>query len=391
MKLLYAVLLLIMCSLYSTEMVTFNTQEVVFYEPIESLQNASNTELLAEPSMKQATFDFAWEVGGPITRDALTRFKEILGDEYQRMRIDTKIQAFNKNEFSNTPGWHCDFFSTTDLQEDRLVRLNPGLEKDTRIFLLISGEPATEFMVPRELPLDIDAPTWKAISDYIDSFISDDDLYRIPAASPVELKGNELHRVTLYEGDEPTVRYFMRVYLFPEGHSQEGVYKNELFDWETFSTTSEFLDKAFSHLNAAGVDVTQYEMTHLCYRTATEQDFLHKKEELAKSGTLISDILADGRPYLVYKLHKPIVYQHHSVDLIALPYPKPNNTYKTGWQHLAFLMKDDIATLLDVYPEIAFDTLELNRASHPEIKLHFEDLVVKFHNVSLEDLASIAP
>lgn len=388
-------------NLYSYEsrqedLVSFNTEEVIFHEAIPSLLGASPEELLAEPSMKQATADFAWQNGGPITRDILNNFRRILSeDDYKNIIVDTKIQEFKNHEYSNTPGWHCDFFSTSDEQEDRLFRTNPGLETDTRIFLLVSGEPATEFMVPRNLNIDINVPAWKQISQYVDSVINPSDLYRIPHATPVELKGNELHRVTVYEGEKPTIRYFMRVYLFPEGHSQRGTYRNELFDWEThpaqitniLGDVKGFLEKAFSHLKDASIDVSHYEMTHLCYRVATEEEFFVKKEALSKVGKLISNVLAEGRPYLVYKLNDPITYRKHSVSLIALPYPKLNNTYQTALQHVAFLMKEDISTLIDKYPEIEFDVLELNRASHPELKLRFPDLVVKFHNLSLEDLA----
>jgi predicted metalloenzyme YecM len=305
----------------------------------------------------------------------------------------------NKGEYSNTPGWHCDFFSTTDEQEDKLVRTNPGLETETRLFLLVSGEPTTEFMIPRNFPVDISVPSWKQISHYIDSITRPEDLYRISHATPVEVTGNELHRVTLYAGEEPTVRYFMRVYLFPEGHSQYGIYRNELFDWETHPTPQAsditsilgnvhgFLDRAFSHLEELEVDVSEYEMTHLCYRVATEKEFLSKKEDLSKMGTMISEVLAEGRPYLVFKLHHPITYHEYEVSLIALPYPKPNNSYDTALQHVAFLMKEELSTLLNQYPHLEFDTLELQRASHPEIKLRFDDLVVKFHNLSLEELA----
>ncbi len=281
----------------------------------------------------------------------------------------------------------------------RVCSPNPGLETDTRIFLLISGAPATEFMIPRNVKIDINVPSWKQISESIDAIITPQDLYRIPPATPVELRGNELHRVTMYEGEKPSVRYFMRVYLFPEGHSQREMYRNEFFDWQThplsqpseitkiLGNVNEFLDKAFAHLNRQGVDVSDYEMTHLCYRVATDEEFLTKMEELSRIGTLISSVLAEGRPYLVYKLDNPIIYQEYSVSLIALPYPKSNNTYPTALQHVAFLMNEDISTLLNKYPEIEFDILELNRVSHPEIKLRFDDLVVKFHNVSLEVLA----
>lgn len=378
------------------DVVTFNTEQVFFHEPIQELQRASAEELLHEPSMKQATVDFAWKVGGPITHAILQRFKELLSDEdYSNMRIDTKIQKISKNAYSNTPGWHCDFFSTSDEQDDKLLRINPGLETQTRLFLLISGQPATEFMLSRNIDININVPSWKEISEHIDSFVKPEDLYRIPIATPVELYGNELHRVTLYEGAAPTVRYFMRVYIFPEGHSEYGKFANALFDWETYQESDisdtlgdveGFLSKAFAHLHESGIDVSHYEMTHLCYRVATKEEFVAKKEALSRIGTLISEVLAEGRPYLVFKLYRPITYQNHQVSLIALPFPKPNNTYATALQHVAFLTKEDLGTLPAQYPHLTFDILELNRASHPELKLRFDDLVVKFHNVSLEDL-----
>ena len=266
-------------------------QKVSFFiPPIQKLAEATQVELLAEPSFKQATADFAWEKGGPITREILSQFRQILtAEEYQNIHVDTKVQTIHKNEYSNTPGWHCDFFSTTDEQEDRLVRTNPGLETGTRVFLLISGQPATEFMRLRNLPIDIEVPTWSHISEYIDSFVKSEDLYRIPEATPVELTGDELHRVTLYEGEEPTVRYFMRVYLFPEDHSLSKLYKNELFDWETHSQNtlgdvSAFLDRAFAHLDTVGLDVSPYEMTHLCYRVSTPEELPAKKGGASKRG-----------------------------------------------------------------------------------------------------------
>ncbi len=103
-KCLRSIFLLITLStnLYADEsaiedLVVFNTQEVMFHQPIPSLLYASHDELLAEPSMKQATSEFAWEVGGPITRDILSNFKEILNEnDYKNMRIDTKFKSLIK-------------------------------------------------------------------------------------------------------------------------------------------------------------------------------------------------------------------------------------------------------------------------------------------------------
>lgn len=378
--------------------IRFNTEKVIFHSPIPALAEASPKSLLAEPSFNQASVEFAFENGGPLTREVLANLKNILSeDEYNDLRIDTKIQIIAPNAYSNNPGWHCDHLGGYDIQKKHLVRYHPELETATRIFLVISGDPATEFLECRDILANFKVPSWKHVSDYLNTVITAQEVYRIPIATPIEMKGNEIHRVTPYQGNEPTARYLLRASSFPKGHSEYGKFLNQFFEWEThqdparlniLGDVENFLNRAMAHLEEIEFNVEDFKMTHLCYRTATEDEYIRKKEQLSKIGILISEELAEGRPYAVFKLHEPIVYHGFNVPLIALPSPKKNNSYQGGLQHVAFVLKDELQVLLDRYPHLDFDTQELNRMTHRELKLRFDDLVVKFHNETLEDLAN---
>jgi hypothetical protein len=214
--------------------VKFNTQEVVCHKKIASLEQASPKELLAETPFFQATSSFVEEKGGPLTNDILKELKQVLSEEeYKHLRIDVKVQTIVKNTFSNHPGWHCDYFADYDEKAMEFKRYNPGLEESTRIFMITSGEPRTEFINQQNIEMDINGSTWKKISDAVDSLFSKDDLWRIPSSTLVEAKGNELHRVTRYEGEKPTVRYFLRATVFPKGHTESGKFHNEIYNWAT--------------------------------------------------------------------------------------------------------------------------------------------------------------
>src|SRR5579872_1126594 len=130
--------------------VSFNTEEVIFHPQISALANAKSADLLAEPSMNQASVDFALKNGGPITIKTIEALKDIIGEEeVKNLRIDTKVQVIAPGSYANDPGWHSDYFGGYDEREDHLVPHNPGLEPSTRIFLITSGEPATEFLTTR--------------------------------------------------------------------------------------------------------------------------------------------------------------------------------------------------------------------------------------------------
>jgi hypothetical protein len=372
----------------------FNTQKAAYHDQLPFLTQATPEELMNEPQMKAASSAFAEEEGGPLTRQILSRLKDLLGEEdYKRLHVDVKVQEIFPGAYSNDPGWHSDYYATVDTEKERLVHLNGELDEQTRLFFVTSGEPTTEFIKKDHMIASLDLPSWEALSEAIDEKVADQDLYRIPVAQIFEAKGNEIHRVTKHVGTEPTIRYFMRATLFPKGHTFENQIKNELFSWAPYNAVNSvlgdvegFISSAFAHMEESGIDPAEYPLTHLCYRVATLEEYEAKKEALSQLGEPIQEFEAEGRPYMTFKLHQPIAFGDHKVDLIALPAPKAGKAYQTGLQHVAFLTDMPLPDLLKKYPDVQFDTLEVDRPVHKELKIHFDDLVVKFHNESLENI-----
>jgi hypothetical protein len=216
---------------------------VTYHCEVPSLKNASAEDLLAEPSLFKASASFIEQLkGASLTKEILRELKkQLTEDEYERLQVDVKVQYIPVGAFSNYTGWHADFYAIPDETTKRLVRPNEGLEAETRVFLITSGEPATEFIRKPNLVVDMNVPSWDELSQKIDAQITPQDLYRIPIATLVEMKGDEIHRVTPNETGQTTLRYFLRAVVFPQKHTQHGKFFNELYNWSTHVPKPEYL------------------------------------------------------------------------------------------------------------------------------------------------------
>lgn len=217
-----------------------NSSEVKIYGAVPELALASCEELLAEAQLDYADVKYAESSGGPLTRLILQKLREIVSPEiYAQLRIDTKVHKLETGWLANDPGWHCDFFAGYDESVGHLVQVDEVLSNKTRHFLIVSGDPATEFLYQRNLPIDLGVSSWSAISDRVDAIVPKANLFPVPKAYILEFKGDEIHRAVPYRGTEPTVRYLLRASYFPEGHSENGNYHNSVRQRRSFIPAQE--------------------------------------------------------------------------------------------------------------------------------------------------------
>lgn len=217
-----------------------NTSEVKIHSAVPKLAMASFEELQAEPQLDYADIKYAESRGGPLTRLILEKLSEILSPEiYSQLRIDSKVHRLESGWLANDPGWHCDFFAGYDKSVGHLEQVDEVLSNKTRHFLIVSGDPATEFLYQRNLPIDLGVSSWQEISNSLDATVAKANLFSIPKAYILEFKGDEIHRAVPYRGKEPTVRYLLRASYFPEGHSENGSYHNTVRERRSFIPTQE--------------------------------------------------------------------------------------------------------------------------------------------------------
>jgi uncharacterized protein len=70
-----------------------------------------------------------------------------------------------------------------------------------------------------------------------------------------------------------------------------------------------FLDTIFERINTTGIDVSNYQMDHLCYRVENNILYEEKKNELLQKGTLLHEALVGGRMIATFKLNEPLHYR----------------------------------------------------------------------------------
>lgn len=156
---------------------------------------------------------------------------------------------------------------------------------------------------------------------------------------------------------------------------------------EIIGDYDQFLDTIFLSLAEKKIDVKNYFLDHLCYRVATLEEYESNKQNLLEFGTLLVEAPVNGRPIATFKFHKPIVYQGREIYLIELPSPKKGTNYTTCLEHVEFVIDSSFQALLDKYPEIEFNTQNIDNMANPDIKIAFDNgLTVKFHIETLETI-----
>lgn len=145
-----------------------------------------------------------------------------------------------------------------------------------------------------------------------------------------------------------------------------------------------FLDRIFQLLDQDGIDVSQYELDHVCYRVETEEEYEHLKTLLHSLGDLLTESLIGGRPIATFKLFEPIQCKGRKIWCVELPSPKTGSPYSAGYEHVEFVIDQSFAEFMGRYSTLSFKTKGMSKKVNPEISRKYGDLAVKFHHHTIE-------
>ncbi len=158
---------------------------------------------------------------------------------------------------------------------------------------------------------------------------------------------------------------------------------------EVFSGVEKFLERIFNFLEKDGIDVSDFNLDHICYRVKTEKEYVEVKGELAKKGILLKEHKVRNRLIASYKLYEPIIFRNRKIEVIEIPQPSDHANYKKGWQHVEFVMGDSFKDFMNKYPKIDFKTESMNKEINPELKVVWGEYAVKFHHQTLEYVVTV--
>ena len=167
-----------------------------------------------------------------------------------------------------------------------------------------------------------------------------------------------------------------------------------------------FIDDVVSQLSAAGLDITAFEMDHICYRCETLEEYVRICGLLeSKYGTSLGQPIVGGRPINTIRLHCPLVHGVFSVGCLEIPSPKDGSFYSSGLEHAEMVigsisdsalgaeskavLERFVAQCKEGGFKLPFDTRAINKAINPDVSVELNHassrteqngkLSVKFH------------
>ena len=139
-------------------------------------------------------------------------------------------------------------------------------------------------------------------------------------------------------------------------------------------------------LVARGIDIAPYALSHLAYRVADWDLYVHLRTLLERHATANSENFWNGRPISLIVLAEPLdVLDGTPVSLIELIPPVHQRVYRMGLEHLGVVVGEDV----DAFSRVHRTALTGQQFQSPDVEPYyvlFEDFThVKFYRRSLYD------
>jgi uncharacterized protein len=150
-----------------------------------------------------------------------------------------------------------------------------------------------------------------------------------------------------------------------------------------------FLDRVFARLEQNGIDVSAYEMDHICYRTDSRKLYDQKVLEMCRVGEFVAESFVNGRPIAIFKLLQPYTYKGRTFHLVEIPAPKQGRPFPAGLEHAEFVIDIPLNELVSRHPSLKFNHAGLAKSFNAEVELAFGDCAVKFHQMSLQNIIEL--
>ena len=153
---------------------------------------------------------------------------------------------------------------------------------------------------------------------------------------------------------------------------------------------SEFLTKIFTHLENLQIDVSRYELDHICYRVESLERYHQLKIELMSWGTLLTEAEVNGRPIATFRLHVSLEFRGRQISVLELPAPKSGKIVIEGLEHIEFAVGGDFEKLTSRYPLLPWNKSGAQKKLNPELEIALApNLAVKFHPLTLSKVIEI--
>ena len=156
-----------------------------------------------------------------------------------------------------------------------------------------------------------------------------------------------------------------------------------------YQSGAEFLKQLLAEADEKGIDLANWDIDHLCYRTETIDRYNQLKNELQSFAELLIESEVNGRPIATFHLHEPFAIQHRSIYLLELPAPKKSKPVKEGFEHIEVVTPLPLTELQSLYSNLDVDDSGLAKTFNQELEIRLSSGAIKFHNLSLASVVQL--
>ena len=172
-----------------------------------------------------------------------------------------------------------------------------------------------------------------------------------------------------------------------------------------------FLDEIEKYIKELEIleKVKLLQSDHLALRFKNIDDVKKIEEELNENNKIISSAIINGRKILIFELIDPLKFNDWQINYVELPYPKENQKYPDGWEHIEFVIPSNAISLVSFkkdfekyFPKLDIENMinigqysesfpikdpEIKELPNPTISLQKKlGLTIKFHPKSIKEI-----
>ena len=156
------------------------------------------------------------------------------------------------------------------------------------------------------------------------------------------------------------------------------------------SQAHDFLRSLFLILDQNKIIVEKnWNIDHLCFRTATEADYVETKKQFSEFSKLLIESEVNGRLISTFQLQQPIQFNDWSIDLVELPAPKHGKITARGFEHIEIVVDVPFETIKKRWAHCPFDDSGLKKDFNQELEINFGSMAIKFHYLSLSSVINV--
>lgn len=152
---------------------------------------------------------------------------------------------------------------------------------------------------------------------------------------------------------------------------------------EIFDNLDYFLSELEQGMLDHGLALALGPMDHICYRAASNEEYLALRERLNNCGQVLVEGMIATRPIITFALTHPIPSAFGHIECLELAAPKAGKQHTHGLEHGEIVVANLQQLLLD-YPWVPFNRSALTSPA-PELTLAMGPYQIKFHCQSLAD------